>query len=379
MKKKSLFFMFSFIFIVSSLFASVGYKLDLVSLDPLHEDYFADSTSSNFSLNYLYFDDGFPNRILQDVRKSFDGEENKVKVWEFHGNIKPVNRMVHLKLGETMSLFRNTFTFDSFLSPIAFDFAAQGMIQQFYRGSFDDMVGFDGLYFFGGNLRVADVASMRIGYHHYCTHYGDAVLKRIEHIGDTSPKDTSIFPPYEDFWIEYKYVRMNDFVISLSLEPSSWLRLYGELKFPPKNILSFRPDMFAPNWVERDGFKINPGYPDSYNARIVTLGFELEYPIFKKLGNTTFGYNLTMYEEGKVIYDHFEGGAIHFDENAPWEKVHDIRIAQDLSDTLSLEVSYHNGRSLFNALYFQHTSIVSIGLRFNPYETLTLFNTNKDS
>ena len=366
MKRKFLLLIVFIIVTISSLYAKFDYQLDLVSFDPLYKEYFADRVRAEFSINYLTYLEGFPNRVLQDNYKRNENDVNEVKVWNFTEALTPKDEMIQLKLGETVSLFRNTFTFNSFLSPFSFDFSMQGILQEFFKAGFDDNIGYDGIFFMGGTLRIGDVVSMRIGRHHYCSHYGDATFKLVQNSSD---------PVFNDFWIKYKYIRMDSIAIGLSIEPTSNIRVYGELNYPPKWIRSLRPDMFAPNWVMRGGFYINPDYPDWYNARIVNVGFELNYPIFKKLGNTTVGYDLHMYEEGKVIYDHEVGGLISFDPDAPWELEHNIRVAQELNDTISLEVTYHNGRSPFNNFYFQHTEILGIVARYNPKSKVTLFNT----
>jgi hypothetical protein len=340
-------------------------------LDPLYKDYFADRARPAFSIDYLTFYEGFPDRVLQD--KIINGEHD-IKVWTFNRDIKPVNKMVQVSFGETLSLGRNTFTFDNCLSPISFDISMQGLLQSFYQGGFDDNIGFDGIYFVGGTLRIADFISSRIGIHHYCSHYGDSILKSVYKYDSANP-DFDDNLDFDQFNVGYKYIRMNAYVIGLSIEPSSILRLYAELNFPPKSINVLRPNMFAPNWKMEN---VNSDYPNWYNDRIVNVGVEFTYPIFKNLGNTTLGYDLHMYEEGKIVYDHINGGAVEFDEDAPWELEHNVRIAQDLNQTLSFEVTYHNGRSPFNNFYFQHTSYFSLGLRYNPDNTNTIVSNKKN-
>lgn len=382
MKKKFISCFFLAIVGLTSIFANFDYRFDLVSFDPLHKEYFADVRRPELSINYLFYTEGYPDRVIQDEYVDGNTTTNKIKYWELDmSRLEPLNQMIHLKIGETASLARSTFTFDHWLSPISFDFSMQGLLQEFFLGGFDDSIGYDGIYFFGGTFRIGDVFSMRIGNHHYCSHYGDAILKGISKTADISNRDY--------FWLTYKYIRMDAFVLGFSIEPTSNFRLYGELNYPPRDIQSIRPDMFAPNWVTRNGIQIND-YPDWYNARIVNVGFEYSHHFFKKLGKTTIGYDLHMYEEGKVIYNHFENGAsdgtdsevsdaedsnIYFDKDAPWEVEHNIRISQELNDTVSLEFTYHNGRSPFNNFFFQHTEIFGVGARVNPKSTVTLFDT----
>lgn len=371
MNKKSLIVTLLFFYSIATLFAKFEYKLDLVSFDPIYKEYFADRGRPDFSISQINYFEGYPDRVLQDTHFESPTYEREFKVFEFDGPIKPENKFVALKIGETIALFRNTFTFDNkWLNPISFDISIQALLQHFYRGSFDDNVSYDGIYFFGTTFKVGKIVSMRVGLHHYCSHYGDATLKRIR-----ADFDEGFGEEDGDFGFTYKYVRMNDFSIGLSLDLTKTLRIYAELIHPKKN-MSLRPDYFAPNWVERNGFQIND-YPDSYKARIVNLGIEYSYPIFSKLGNTTIGYDLHMYEEGKIIYDHVNGGSATFDSDAPWELEHNIKLAQDLNNSLSIEVAYHNGRSVMNSYFFQHTSTLTIGLRFNTDYTFNLIDTSK--
>jgi hypothetical protein len=347
---------------LSSTFASVNYKFDWLSLDPLHKEYFADRTRPDLSVNLLFHLEGAPDRVLQDHYDSTT-EQHIVEVFDFSNDSYFDGLMMQYKLGETVSIARSTFTFDSWLSPIAFDLSGQALLQSFYTEGFDDGVGYDGIYFFGTTLRIADVLSMRIGKHHYCSHYGDQIFKAIDKMGATA---------LDEFNFGYKYIRMNSYVIGLSIEPTTSFRVYGELNFIPKDIITVRPTMFAPGWF-RDS---TANYPEWYNARIVNVGVEYSYPIFRNLGKTTIGYDLHLYEEGKIDYDHVTGGVATFDEDAPWELEHNVKIAQQFNDTTSLEVAYHNGRSPFNNFFFQHTSIISVGLRYNPNTTLNAFDSS---
>jgi hypothetical protein len=367
MKKIVLFVVSILLCSVSVLYADLDYSFDLISFSPLHKEYFADRARPDLSISYLYYQEGYPDRILQDGWNRAT-RENRVNVWNFTEDVLPVDKMVLLKIGETAAIARSTFTFDHWLSPISFDLTMQGILQEFFTGLFTDNFGYDGIFFTGINVRVGDVVSMRVGDFHYCSHYGDSIMKVVQYAED---------PSFDDFWITYKYVRMDGFVIGLSIDPNPYLRVYGELNYPPRDIVSIRPDMFAPNWVEKEGARVNPDYPDSYNARIVNFGFEMNYPLIKQMGNTTLGYDLHLYEEGKVQYDKVLGGDIYFNEEAPWEREHNVRLAQELNDEISFEVTYHNGRSPFNNLYFQHTSYVSFTVRYNPESTITLFDTKK--
>ncbi len=368
MRKKLFVLFFVCVLSLSSLFANLDYQFDLFSLDPLHKEYFADRARADMSINYLNYFEGVPNKILQDVRVNAEDHDHEVKVWKLRNDLSN-GTMMQVKLGETISVARNTISFDNFLSPISFDLSIQALIQSFYTEEFNNGIGYDGIYFYGGTFRIGDVLSLRIGNHHYCSHYGDEVFNLID-------KDTTVNSPFNQFNMGYKYIRMNTKVFGISLDLTPSFRIYGEYNIPPKDVYAVRPYMFSPNWIKLNGVAIND-YPDSYKARIINVGFEFSTLIFKKLGKTTLGYDLHMYEEGKIIYDHENGGIVTFDEDAPWELEHNVVIAQNINDTTSIELEYHNGRSPFNNFYFLHTSYIGISLRFNPFNTLTAFSTKK--
>jgi len=360
-KKKLFVLLFLFLLIINSLFASFDYKFELLSFDPIHKDYLADKSCPEFSLNYSSFFEGFPTRVLQNDSIN---NENVIEVYEFTKNLNPPGSMFDFKLGETLSIGRSTFEFDSLLSPIAFDFTMQGLAHNFYTGAFDGIFSYDSIYFLGGSFRIADKISMRIGINHHCSHYSDMLIKLVQ-----NPYKNN--PPFSDFTVTYKYLRMNDGCIGLSIEPTKNIRIYGELLYPTKDPGLFRPKMFAPKWIEPN----TNDYPDSYKDRVVYFGIELNYPLFKKLGNTTLAYNVRFYEQGKVKYNIETGSSVWFDEDAPWEREHDIKINQELNQTISLEANYHYGRSIINNFFFEHTEILSIGVRYNPKSNIVLFDT----
>ena len=353
-----------------SVFAGFEYELDLFSFDPLYKEYKADKNSANMQFNYIYNFAGFPEYIFQDSKSHNTGYTPEV--FPVPGQ-RMVPWMGQLKVGEQLGLFRNTFRFDSFLSPISFDLSAQGMINLLFEGPMADMIGYDGVYFIGATASVADMVSMRFGVHHYCNHYGDALMKRV---------DPALMPK---FGYSYKYVRMDGLAIGLSVEPMKGIRLYGEYNWIPKNVESWRPIIFRPSYLDiakKDQYSTE--YPDEYKARIINCGIELSYPIFPKLGNTTIAYDLHLYEEGKIVYKDKNGmpvpteDLIYYDPDRPWIMEHSVVLSQDVSDVCSFEVGYHYGRSPFNALfYIEDASWIYFGATFNPDVTVNVVDTGR--
>lgn len=365
MIKKKLLLTLVVLFSLMAAFAGFDYRLELLSFDPVYKEYMADKNSPNLSFNYIYNFAGFPDHVYQDGRTGAPDP----KYFPLKSELAGAPMMGQVKLGETLSLFRNIFTFDNFLSPVTIDFSVQGVFNMVMEGEMADMIGYDGIYFFGTTMSVADMFSLRFGVHHYCTHYGDAIIKRID------PSQ------WNDFWVTYKYVRMDGLALGLSVEPIDGIRVYGEYNWIPKNIESWRPVIFRPSWIDIS----DTDYPPEYKARIINFGIELSYPIFPSLGKTTLAYDCHLYEEGKIRYkDDSKTGADHYlpadqivyDADASWSVEHGIVLNQQINPWVSFEIGYHYGRSPLNALYYlDNASWVYVGARYNPDASVTIVDT----
>lgn len=376
--------------ILMPLSAGFSWRLDLLSMEPLHKEYLADRDSAALQINYMDIYEGFPDHVFQDGRSWDDWKWDPTRF-----DFDPGSRLMtegtwaaQIKLGENLSLFRNTFTFDHWLSPISFDITFSGIMDILMEGAFADMIAYDGAYFYGLTMAVGDFFSMRTGFHHICTHYGDAVMKAIPRSKEptvdrsVSPLEDARYVPRDDFNVTYKYVRMNGAVLGLSIHPFDCLRLYGEFNFVPKSISSLRPVMFQPSWVDisRNG----ETYPDEYGSRIINFGIELSCPIFRSLGKTSIGYDCHMYEEGKIVYRHGDGSYFEeedryfYDPDGPWIMDHGLVLEQELTDTLSVEIGWHTGRSPLHAFWFiEKPSWFYIGVRFDPDPTVKIWESGK--
>lgn len=357
------------------IFADFSYSLDLLSFDPLHQEYTADRDRAGMDFQWVYVDE-FPEGVYQNGTFFKFGKPFSGDMWNVDGfDEMPWMGMIHL--GETLSLFRNNFEFDHWLSPISFDFAFQGSMILGMEGGMADMIGYDGVFFYGGSMRIADKVSMRLGLHHYCTHFGDGTIKLLGlEKGHYSGQ----------FQTNKKYIRMEAMAVGLSVEPIDGIRLYAEYNFLPKALLEyFDQEILAPKWKEQNYHCQNK--PDSYKAQIVNFGVELSYPIFKKLGKTTLSYDCHAYEEGKIVYKADDLAAYpdydsskykaYYDGNRPWEFEHELVLSQEVSNTISIEIGYHNGRFPLNSFYFHRCNYGYVGIRFNPQDTVTIVDTAK--
>lgn len=353
MKKKLL--LLFVVVISSSVSIFADYRLDLFSMDPLYEPYIADRNRSSLSFNVAYLFDGIPTYLMQEGRS----RKTPTKIDFKKAYDSPMYSSIHI--GETLSILRHTFTSDNRLTPISFDFSIQFLLKFVMDAGLTDLYGNDGVYFFGGTMRMSNILSMRVGLHHYSSHYGSALLYNLNGLIDTN----------------YKYIRMNSFIVALCVEPIDGIRLYGEYSTLAPGITStYKPFMFSPYWYTEYR---ETDHPKEYNARIINFGVELSYPLFEHLGKTTLAYDCHMYEEGKIHYKDDAGELQDFEyrEDSMWEVEHGLVLAQQCSDLLSIEIGYYNGRHILNNFYYQRSSYVTVGMRITFNGELTLFNSAK--
>ena len=324
-----------------------SYKLELLSFDPLYEGYAATKESPDTSFHFNYSANGIIDHVY--VPNNGDGK------YYFELDGKHSALTASIKVGETISLLRNTFSFGDKFPDISLDLSFQGSINFLTEYSIADIYGYDGTYFYGITGALGDYVSFRLGYHHDSNHYGDYVFDRIE----------AADKPYFGDTKNYMYSRMNGNVIALSAKPLSWLRIYGEYNWMGDNPIIYRPDIFRPSYMQKNP---NIDYPSSYKARVINFGFEISYPIFKKLGNTTLAYDCHLYEEGKAIYfdpstgSYLKPSEVYFDQNAPWDVEHSILLRQQLNSYCSFDVGFHSGRAPLNIFYhIQDASYLTFG------------------
>lgn len=352
---------FFLILLVSTLlFAGFDYKLELLSFTPTFEEEHADRSRSALDFQYSNVYYGYPVEFYQNGLRFTLNDEGAWRVKPFFGV---------LHLGETLSLFRNTFSFDSPISPISFGLEVHGSLTSVMEGEIADTIGYDGVYFYGLTASVADKVALKFGYNHYCSHYGDGTYKYLE----PGEKVTEGFNEW------YKYLRMDSLMAGLSIKPIKYARIYTNVIFDMKSTYVM-PEIFSPSWTDRGAFAED--IPDSYNHLIVALGIDLEYPIFKNLGNTRFSYQVKAYEEGKIVYkveDLAQAGRVNpfYDPNRPWEFEHTFNLSQEINDLVSFDITWHIGRFMANMYYSTRTSYVSFGARLNFDGTVTLLDTSK--
>lgn len=384
MKKRFTTLLIVFITALVALSAGFDYRFDLLSFEPLHQEYTADRDRAGLDFQWMW-SDSMPEGVWQNGLY-YPFLEVGGKDHQATDGFDESPWMGFMHLGETLGLARSTFTFDHWLSPVSFDFSFQGSMVLGMEGGMADMIGYDGVFFYGASASIADRFSMRIGLHHYCTHYGDGTLKLLG-----LDRNGIAFDPAGDansnFTIYKKYIRMEALAVGFSIVPYDGIRLYTEMNFALPGLTdAFDTMIFAPTWFDPKNNIHVQNKDDSYNAMIVNFGIELSYPIFPKLGKTTLSYDCHAYEEGKIKYkpadlakypDYDPSYRAYYDKDAAWEFEHELVLSQEINDIVSFEIGWHNGRFPLNSMYYQRCNYVYVGARVNPDATVTLYDSAK--
>lgn len=352
MKKKA--FLLAALAILLAAPLSAGWRFDLFATKPLHDVYLADKNRPAMSLDVSVFSD-MPTFVITG-----DQGHGGIETTPLNAKFQAVPANLVVNVGETLGLLRSTFTFDHWLSPVAFDLSAQFLLKNVMDYSVSKSVGLDGVYFIGATGSVADRLSFRVGMHHYSGQVGKEALANM----DACPADR-----FKRFATEnYIYMRMNAFVVGLSIKPVEGIRLYGELNMlTPWITECVKPFMNRPSWLDFHG---HSDWPEEYKARIISCGVELSYPIFKKLGKTTIAYDLHLHEDGKIIYRGEDGApvaddSVHYDPDAPWEMEHGVVLNQRLGKLIEVELAWRRGRYIANNFFWQRTDSWTVALRLD--------------
>jgi hypothetical protein len=243
-------------------------------------------------------------------------------------------------------------------SEIGFQGALNSVFQGFGGAS---NLGFDGIFFFGWNVRLFRTVSVRAGYRHYSGHYGDETLMEIYGDEDST---VSGFP--------IQYTRDNDLLVGISVQPVSGIRLYLDASLPLENSW-MDPAIHIPSWVlkptsgeslledtaEDEGITA-PDFPDSYKAWIVEGGIDLRYPV-KSVGSLLLALDVAAHQDGQTL--HQVGG---YEEDNPWEFEYTVAAGFEFNrqvgpGTVRLLATYHDGRFPLLNYFYQRTKYVSVG------------------
>ena len=318
--------------------------------DALYPESIVNPFSSTSTLNILQVAEGQPRYIKYADTGS--GEYDEVAI--YNGNSYSDEQLyLQLKTGLNLGLFRL-----SFKDKIETELAFQGALNTVFQGfGGADNLGFDGVFFFGFNMRLFQTVTLRLGYQHYSGHYGDETILKIDSAQTGVP---------------IEYTRDNNLLFGISFNPLSQVRIYADANLPLTETW-MHPAIHIPSWVIKpsNGQSLleveaghedvdAPDFSDSYRAWVISTGCEVHYPL-NTVGSLFLAAEVTANQDGQTM--HTVGA---YDSDNPWELEYTIGAGLEFdqmqgSSLARIMCTYHDGRFPLLNFFYQRTKYFSVG------------------
>ncbi|NCB01324.1 MAG: hypothetical protein EOM67_04050 [Spirochaetia bacterium] len=310
------------------------------------------------TLEIMMIQSGQPRTVrVSPVGSAPDREYEDIPI--FDGN-KYIDETLYarLKTGVDVGLLRVGLFHNDAQLELAFSGALNTIFQGF--GGADNL-GFDGIFFFGPQLRLFDRVSLKFGLQHYSGHYGDETIENYYHANGEVLRQS------------VNFTRDNNLFFGIDVEPIKNLFFHVEATRPQLETW-MSPSVHIPSWVIKpsNGLPLNPQeagsenvpppttpYPDSYKAWTVQAGLSYDFYITKNLGLGVSG-DVKMHQDGKTL--HQVNG---YSDANPWELEYTVGGGIILKDEKSnhktrINFTYHDGRLPLLNYFYQRTSYISI-------------------
>ncbi len=406
---------------ISSVFAGDLFSFDAMPQVPLYREPVADPYAYNSYLRVLIAldEDQRPNKIKSIVVEHDPADTTGAKDKAFYTFIpynddalKSKNKTyVNMKTSIAVGLFRVRFNGMNWVPAIDFEINVAGYINTIFNmfGK-NDTLDFDGSYFLGASLRVADAVSFRFGMHHFSGHYGDEMLQKYyEYNGVDFSKTYNSGALFDyakthkeaDSTKEYylnglvEYVRDNSWTLAVSADLPWGFRVYGEAELP-QNPSWLRPLAHVP----ADYDNPVPGDVESHPTMIDRIGGDAgdgehipqsQLDKDQELKRTSNGFykawRIHAGAEWRInvgfgaifaaadFQFHQDGQTLHqiagYSKDNPWEIEITVGGGLELGNflvdgkTVRIEAYYHNGRVPATQWFYQRVSSVTVGLGVN--------------
>jgi hypothetical protein len=311
---------------------------------------------------------------------------------------------VNMKTAVSLGLFRVRFNGKDWIPTIDFEVTLAGYINTLFNlfgGT--NTLDFDGSYFFGSSLRLADTVTFRFGIHHFSGHYGDEILQTYYAYNEADFTDMYNFSALFDYAKTYsdadktkkyylsgpvEYVRDNSWMLAVSADLPWGFRIYGEAELP-QNPSWLRPFVHVPadydnqatnsseTLVEQIGNSENvpkAQFQEEENLKRTSNGSYkawrlhagIEWRINVGFGAIFAAADLQFHQDGQTL--HQIGG---YSKDNPWEIEVTVGGGLELGNilegkkTVRIEAYYHNGRVPATQWFYQRLSCVTVGIGIN--------------
>lgn len=389
-----------FVAVCSVCFAAAGqysfgdgrFYADLLPSDELYPEALFDIYSPQSDLTPMFLSGGASNPIdLRTIVQDSAGMNQYMDLPYRDDDLGSDDNMyLRMKTGINLSLFRIGFGLHDALSKplVEIEGSVQGTVSTLFCGfEKNDTLGFDGTYFFGANVRIADIVSLRFGLHHFSGHYGDEMLEKFYakngiDFSSSDPELTINGTAYKYIGL-MEYVRDNSYLMGVSVQTPWFVRIYGELEIP-KNPSWIRPfahtpadyentipgDEGRPTLIDRIGGDAADGEhwkqsqldaeqelkrSGNYKALRIMTGVEVTVPI-PSFGSVFAGVNIQLHQDGQTKHQYGQYSA-----DNPWEFEITAGGGIEIGSGLRIEAFYHEGRVPALNWFYSRTKMVGVG------------------
>ncbi len=311
---------------------------------------------------------------------------------------------INMKTAVSLGLFRVRFNGKDGIPALDFEVNLAGYINTVFNlfgGT--DTLDFDGSYFLGSSLRIADTVTFRFGLHHFSGHYGDEMIAdyyKYNEVDNSSIYNSSALFNYakthsdanetKEYYLSgpVEYVRDNSWLLAISANLPYGFRIYTEAELP-QNPSWLRPFVHVPadyknkskngseSLIEQIGNSesvpeaqleeeenLKRTSDGSYKAWRIHTG--LEWRINVGFGAIFAAADVQFHQDGQTLH---EIGS--YNKNNPWEVEITVGGGLELGNildgkkTVRIEAYYHNGRVPAPQWFYQRMSCIMVGVGIN--------------
>lgn len=397
MKKIAVVVLVMMLFGLATVTAGDLFSFTPVAKSPLFQEAVADPYAFQTQLQYMIAPDpdAKPEKLRAIIKEETGAQTSRYVDLGFGDDfLKDDNKTyIHMRTGLSIGFCRLDFSPENF-PKVSAELNLGGALNTVFCGFMkNDVLGFDGTYFLGGTVRVADIVSVRFGMHHFSGHYGDELLEKFYNYNnvDFSGAIPTIMYEGTEYYFNgmVEYVRDNSWLAGVSVDLPWGFRVYGEAELP-MNPSWLRPlahvpadyanmvadDNLRPTLIDRIG-----GYAD--NGELIEQDqLDAQQELMRTANgaykawrfHTGFEWRLdlgpcSVFAAGDVQF-HQDGQTLHmlgsYSKDNPWEIEYTVSGGLEFGHviegrTVRMEVSWHDGRFPTINWFYSRAKLLTLG------------------
>lgn len=372
-----------------SAFAIEGLSFEAVNQTPLFREPVADPYAFNTHVYVVYDAKSNSQCMLRTLVSNGPDKNNSTYSFiDLPYTDEKDNFLVNMKISGNVNAFHFTYDKENF-PKLEFELNVAGSMNTLFvlAGSCETL-DFDGEYFVGSSVKIADLIAVRFGIHHFSTHWGDETLEKLyDYIGLT-PKENTDFT-YEGKKYYYhgliEYVRDNSWLVGVSADLPLGFRVYSEIEIP-RSPSWLRPFIHTPSYYQNsgDGKNDNSGSVGTGNTEGIhndtqilaesALKAKTGYAALRVHGGVEwrhdFGFGTLVLATD--VQGHQDGKTKHqigeYAKSNPWDWEVTAGASYEFAHVLngekafSIDAYYHYGRTPAQALFYRTGSFIYLGV-----------------